>query len=99
VTTDDVLDETATLLVARGLVHLVPPLLQTTLQSRACTVEWTGPAEFEQAATFLIKHLDQSWSFTDCVSFLVMRKRRLSNALTKDQHFARAGFVALLRGS
>jgi predicted nucleic acid-binding protein len=97
VTTDYVLDETATLLVARGLGHLIPPLFQTTHRSQACTVEWTGPAEFEQAAAFLSKHLDQGWSFTDCVSFLVMRKRRLSSALTKDQHFIRAGFTALLR--
>jgi uncharacterized protein len=99
VTTDYVLDETATLLVARGLGHLVPPLLEATLHSLACTVEWTGPSELEQAAAFLTKHLDQGWSFTDCVSFLVMRRRRLRAALTKDQHFVKAGFVALLRAA
>jgi len=96
-TTDYVLDETATLLIARGLGHLVDPFLQSTLRSQACTIEWTGPDDFARAAAFLAKHVDQGWSFTDCVSFLVMKKRKLRSALTKDQHFAKAGFEALLR--
>jgi predicted nucleic acid-binding protein len=96
-TTDYVLDETATLLLARGLGHLVDPFLQATLRSDACTVEWTGPDEFGRAAVFLAKHIDQGWSFTDCVSFLVMKKRKLRAALTKDEHFVKAGFQALLR--
>jgi predicted nucleic acid-binding protein len=43
------------------------------------------------------KHIDQGWSFTDCLSFQVMKARRLREALTKDEHFEKAGFVALLR--
>jgi predicted nucleic acid-binding protein len=31
------------------------------------------------------------------VSFVVMQERGLSEALTSDQHFQQAGFVALLR--
>jgi predicted nucleic acid-binding protein len=97
VTTDYVLDETATLLLARGLGHLVDPFLQSTLRSQACAIEWTGPDDFARAAAFLAKHIDQGWSFTDCVSFLAMKKRKLRAALTKDQHFVQAGFDALLR--
>jgi predicted nucleic acid-binding protein len=44
-----------------------------------------------------LKHLDQGWSFTDCVSFHVMQELGLGDALTKDEHFQRAGFKALLR--
>ena len=40
---------------------------------------------------------DKAWSLTDCISFVVMRDRGLSHALTSDQHFEQAGFVALLR--
>ena len=97
VTTDYVLDETVTLLCARGHGHLVQPLLQATLKSEACTVTWTGPEDFLRTATFLAKHLDQGWSFTDCLSFQIMKARRLRDALTKDEHFQKAGFVALLR--
>jgi predicted nucleic acid-binding protein len=41
--------------------------------------------------------LDKSWSMVDCVSFTVMRQRRLTDALTADHHFEQAGFRALLR--
>ncbi|HJX62494.1 MAG TPA: PIN domain-containing protein [Polyangia bacterium] len=98
VTTDYVLDETATLLVARGFGHLVDAFFQSTLRSKACVVEWTSHEVFARAATFMAKHIDQGWSFTDCVSFQAMRARRLREALTKDEHFEKAGFKALLRG-
>jgi predicted nucleic acid-binding protein len=97
VTTDYVLDETVTLLCARGHGHLVQPLLQVTLRSQACAIDWTGPDDFLRTAIFLGKHIDQGWSFTDCVSFQSMKTRRLRDALTKDEHFVKAGFVALLR--
>ncbi len=40
---------------------------------------------------------DKDWSFTDCISFVVMRDRGLTDALTSDHHFEQAGFRALLR--
>jgi uncharacterized protein len=40
---------------------------------------------------------DKEWSLTDCISFLVMRERHISQALTHDRHFEQAGFEALLR--
>jgi predicted nucleic acid-binding protein len=40
---------------------------------------------------------DKEWSMVDCISFAVMRQRRLKEALTTDRHFVQAGFRALLR--
>jgi len=40
---------------------------------------------------------DKEWGLTDCVSFLVMQDRGLTDALTTDEHFQQAGFRALLR--
>ncbi|MEK7263661.1 MAG: PIN domain-containing protein [Bacteroidota bacterium] len=40
---------------------------------------------------------DKEWSLTDCISFVVMRKYKLNEALTTDIHFQQAGFRALLR--
>jgi len=97
VTTDYVLDETATLLKARGLGHLTRGFFDTVFDSTVCQVEWMGAAEFQDAKTLFLKQFDQPWSFTDCVSFRVMRQRRVRNALTKDVHFAQAGFIALLK--
>lgn len=39
---------------------------------------------------------DKAWSIVDCLSFLLMRGRGLSQSLTRDHHFEQAGFTALL---
>jgi predicted nucleic acid-binding protein len=96
-TTDYVLDETATLLKARRKPHLLARLFERLDLSQACRVEWTDPDRFHEARAYFLKHADQAWSFTDCVSFRVMTESRLREALTKDSHFQQAGFVALLR--
>ena len=97
VTTDYVLDETATLLKARGFGHLLIPFFETLDSSRACRVEWTDPDRFQEVRAFFIKHQDQEWSFTDCLSFRVMTHFRLRDALTKDAHFQQAGYKVLLQ--
>ena len=40
---------------------------------------------------------DKEWGLTDCLAFVVMRQRGLTEALTSDEHFEQAGFKALLR--
>ncbi|HEV7376328.1 MAG TPA: PIN domain-containing protein [Pyrinomonadaceae bacterium] len=41
--------------------------------------------------------LDKEWGLTDCISFITMQDRNLTEALTADEHFQQAGFRALLR--
>lgn len=40
---------------------------------------------------------DKEWGLVDCLSFIVMRNRNITDALTADDHFQQAGFRALLR--
>jgi predicted nucleic acid-binding protein len=96
VTTDYVLDETATLLKARRLFHLIAPLFDYLDSSRAFRIEWTDAERFHEVRAFFLKHGDQAWSFTDCLSFRVMSELRLRDAFSKDIHFQQAGFSPLL---
>ena len=40
---------------------------------------------------------DKEWSLVDCLSFIVMQNRGITDALTADNHFYQAGFRPLLR--
>ncbi len=40
---------------------------------------------------------DKDWSLTDCISFAVMDRRGLSDALSGDHHFEQAGFRAIFK--
>ena len=95
VTTDYVLDETATLMKARGHSYLLRAFFDVVFRSAACRVEWTDRKRFERAVRFLLDHEDKPWSFTDCLSFCVMEELGIRQALTKDKHFRQAGFEAL----
>jgi len=40
--------------------------------------------------------LDKDWGAIDCISFVIMQERNLTEALTGDHHFEQAGFKVLL---
>jgi len=40
---------------------------------------------------------DKEWGLVDCLSFIVMQNRGITDALTADTHFQQAGFRALLK--
>ncbi|MDN5850501.1 MAG: PIN domain-containing protein [Nitrococcus sp.] len=96
VTTEHVIDEAATLFKARGKKHLAATLFDLTMRSQACTIAWTGQDRFCEAMTYFLAHDDHGYSFTDCVSFLVMTERGITEAFATDRHFIEAGFSALL---
>jgi hypothetical protein len=52
---------------------------------------------YEQARELFRNRPDKEWGFIDCVSFVVMQERGITEALTTDEHFEQAGFHALLR--
>lgn len=96
-TTDYILDETVTLLRIRHSHAAAEDFLDAMEKTRFIQTEWTDSLRFSSAATLFRKHQDKEWSFTDCVSFAVMRERGISDAFTTDRHFAQAGFVPLLK--
>lgn len=95
-TTDYVVDETATLLMVRGATRALDAFFGMLDESSALTVSMIGPDRFTQARDYFLKHRDQQYSFTDVTSFIVMRELRLKDAFTHDDHFEKAGFTRLL---
>jgi uncharacterized protein len=49
-------------------------------------------ALLENAMQLFQSRKDKFWSFTDCISFVIMQQRKIIVALTADQHFRQAGF-------
>ena len=96
ITTDYILDETATLLMARGHAHLAEVILDLPEKSQALAVEWMDADRFSRTRSIFRKYLDQGLSFTDSFSFCVMSEYGLRKVLTKDRHFEIAGFNRLL---
>ena len=52
---------------------------------------------FDAGLDLYARRPDKQWSLTDCVSFVVMGREGIAEALTGDHHFEQAGFAALLK--
>ncbi len=95
-TTDHVIAETLTLLRARKYGHICETFYTIVKNAKELKIEATKWEKFQQAVEFFLKHDDKGYSFTDSLSFIVMRDLKLTEALTTDKHFEQAGFKALL---
>jgi uncharacterized protein len=52
---------------------------------------------FQRGTEFFSARPDKEWSLTDCISFVAMTERDITDALTSDHHFEQAGFRILLK--
>jgi uncharacterized protein len=91
-TSSFIIDETVTLLGRRAGAKFAAARARSILASEALSL-LRPDAEDERAALAAYeKYADQGVSFTDAVSFTLMRRCRIHRAFTFDAHFARAGF-------
>jgi uncharacterized protein len=74
-----------------------PPFIKEILDDPATVFIPASLALFREGLNLFAARGDQTWSMVDCISFIVMKQRRLKEALTSDHHFVQAGFRALLR--
>lgn len=54
------------------------------------------PELIESAVALYRTRADKDWSLTDCLSFVVMERRHLTEALTTDGHFEQAGLKVMM---
>lgn len=92
VTTNLVLGETHALLRHRVHRDAALQFLATVRQPPNVVVYSDAALEDRAITRWLAKDQDQTFSLCDAVSFAVMASRRISEALTLDNHFAAAGF-------
>jgi predicted nucleic acid-binding protein len=57
---------------------------------------WVDTALHREAMDLLLTRQDKTYSLCDAVSFVLMRQRHLTEALTTDHHFEQEGFQRLL---
>jgi predicted nucleic acid-binding protein len=99
VTTNYVLSELVVLLTSplRMPRSKVLRYIETIRAIRWVEIVHINPTLDEAAWELLAGRSDKEWSLVDCASFVVMKQRNLTDALTADKHFEQAGFVRLLR--
>jgi predicted nucleic acid-binding protein len=64
-------------------------------QDRGVVIVGFEPDAVERAASMFLTRADKPWSMTDCLSFVIMADRGITEALTGDRHFQQAGFRTL----
>lgn len=73
------------------------PMLADLRASPATIIVSTADELWQEGIDLYAERADKEWSLTDCISFVVMQREGITEALTGDKHFEQAGFVALLR--
>ena len=95
ITTNYILDELYTLLRGRVVHEEIIQIGEAIKQSPNIRIIWILEALEEKAWNFFKEHKDKTFSFTDCISFVVMHTLRINTAFTYDSHFEQAGFQVI----
>jgi predicted nucleic acid-binding protein len=83
---------------ARGLQRVgVLEFLWDVVKSSSVETIWVDELTHEAAVGLLRARLDKTYSLCDAVSFVLMRRFGIAEALTTDRHFEQEGFHRLLQ--
>jgi predicted nucleic acid-binding protein len=92
ITSNYVFDELVTLVLSRAY-HAEAVKIGNHLRNPSIvTIVSVTEEDEEQSWDFFKKMDDKSYSFTDCTSFILMKRLGLTTSLSLDPHFEQAGF-------
>jgi len=97
ITSTYVFDETVTLTQARLGHRRAVAVGRTLLDPAIVELVRVTPPDERAAWALFERRPDKSYSFTDCTSFVLMRRERVGRAIALDAHFAQEGFEVLPR--
>jgi len=95
VTTSYVLDEIVTFLNSRRQHAKALKAGNNLLTASPLQMIHVDEALFYEGWQYFEQHADKTFSLTDCISFVIMKRLGIVEALTFDRHFTQAGFVKL----
>ena len=95
-TTDFVVDETLTLLKARGQNAKAVTLGGQFFDGSLATIYYLTEDDIRQSWQVFTRYADKEWSFTDCTSKVIMEKLGITEAFAFDQHFRQFGTVTVV---
>ena len=92
VTTTYIFDEVVTLFKSRGY-HAQAIQAGNNLRSPGIELVHVDEPLFDAGWAYFVQHADKQYSLTDCISFVLMSRRRMTHDFTFDHHFGQAGFT------
>jgi uncharacterized protein len=95
VTSTYVLDELVALLLARSDHTTAARAGRHLRSSSEVRVEHPDATEELQAWSLFLDRPDKTYTLTDCLSFVMMRRLKIEAAIATDDHFRQEGFVVL----
>lgn len=92
VSSEHVFDETVTLLSRRLSPTYAADWALIHLESKAIDWLFVTRKDFQEATRWFKKYSDHQFSFTNCVSFVLMKRLKIVGVFGFDTDFERAGF-------
>lgn len=96
-TTDFVVIETANSLSRLPMRRLATELIEFIMYSGLVGLVRANHDLIEQAWSLYKSRNDKEWSLTDCISFVVMKQNKITDAFTNNHHFEQSGFNILIK--
>ena len=96
ITTDYIVDETLTLLRARGERQRTRLLGKKFFEGSIAEIYFLTEEDVRDAWTTFAQYEDKSWSFTDCSSKVVMDQMKIAQAFAFDHHFHQLGTIQIV---
>jgi uncharacterized protein len=93
---DYILDETLTLLRARGLASAAQDAGSALFTQAIARLEFLRATDVQSAWEVFSRFTDKAWSFTDCTSLVLMGRLGIHQAFAFDNHFRQFGTVTVV---
>lgn len=98
ITSNYVLAEYTALAQVRGIPRKqIIDFSERILADETIEIVWVDEDLHSKAVELLKQRADKTYSLCDAVSFVLMREREITDALTTDKHFEQEGFARLLK--